>query len=228
MRKSILSLIFSVLLTSMGFTTSSNALSVLEGLGIGFSVGTAGYYAEGEEKTDNQKTGEDMAKDGGAFQHDVGSVFIEYTTGPITFGIDYNIEDVTTPSNTNMQFTGGASDSQVNLTNTVKASFENHTTAYIMMPVWGGLYAKVGGIYVDINTQEALGTGGNYGNTDTTGFTVGLGFAHEVQDGFSVRGEVLGARYDDVSVTNSANTTTSVHITEMMGASARLSVVKTF
>ncbi len=226
MRKSILSLIFSVLLTSMGFTTSSNALSVLEGLGIGFSVGTAGYYAEGEEKTDNQKTGEDMAKDGGAFQHDVGSVFIEYTTGPITFGIDYNIEDVTTPSNTNMQFTSDAS--QVNLTNTVKASFENHTTAYIMMPVWGGLYAKVGGIYVDINTQEALGTGGNYGNTDTTGFTVGLGFAHEVQDGFSVRGEVLGARYEDVSVTNSANTTTSVHITEMMGASARLSVVKTF
>ena len=226
MRKSILSLIFSVLLTSMGFTTSSNALSVLEGLGIGFSVGTAGYYAEGEEKTDNQKTGEDMAKDGGAFKHDVGSVFIEYTTGPITFGIDYNIEDVTTPSNTNMQFTSDTS--QANLTNTVKASFENHTTAYIMMPVWGGLYAKVGGIYVDINTLEALGTGGNYGNTDTTGFTVGLGFAHEVQDGFSVRGEVLGARYDDVSVTNSANTTTSVHITEMMGASARLSVVKTF
>jgi len=225
MRKSILSLIFSVLLTSMGFTTSSNALSV-EGLGIGFSVGTAGYYAEGEEKTDNQKTGEDMAKDGGAFQHDVGSVFIEYTTGPITFGIDYNIEDVTTPSNTNMQFTSDAS--QVNLTNTVKATFENHTTAYIMMPVWGGLYAKVGGIYVDINTQEALGTGGNYGNTDTTGFTVGLGFAHEVQNGFSVRGEVLGARYENVSVTNSANTSTSVHITEMMGASARLSVVKTF
>ncbi len=226
MRKSILSLIFSVLLTSMGFTTSSNALSVLEGLGIGFSVGTAGYYAEGEEKTDNQKTGEDMAKDGGAFQHDVGSVFIEYTTGPITFGIDYNIEDVTTPSNTNMQFTSDAS--QVNLTNTVKASFENHTTAYIMMPVWGGLYAKVGGIYVDINTQEDLGTGGSYGNTDTTGFTVGLGFAHEVQNGFSVRGEVLGARYENVSVTNSANTSTSVHITEMMGASARLSVVKTF
>ncbi len=226
MRKSILSLIFSVLLTSMGFTTSSNALSVLEGLGIGFSVGTAGYYAEGEEKTDNQKTGEDMAKDGGAFQHDVGSVFIEYTTGPITFGIDYNIEDVTTPSNTNVQWTSDSS--RALLTNTVKASFENHTTAYIMMPVWGGLYAKVGGIYVDIKTQEALATGGNYGNTDTTGFTVGLGFAHEVQNGFSVRGEVLGARYEDVSVTNSANTTTSVHITEMMGASARLSVVKTF
>ena len=78
MRKSILSLIFSALLVSMGLTTSSNAISVPEGLGIGFSIGTAGYYAEGEEKTDNQKTGEDMAKDGGAFQHDVGSIILEY------------------------------------------------------------------------------------------------------------------------------------------------------
>ena len=69
----------------MGLTTSSNA-NIFEGLGVGFSVGTAGFYAEGEEKTDNQKTGEDMAKDGGAFQHDVGSIILEYTAGPITIG----------------------------------------------------------------------------------------------------------------------------------------------
>ena len=226
MRKSILSLIFSVLLVSMGLTTSSNAISVPEGLGIGFSIGTAGYYAEGEEKTDNQKTGEDMAKDGGAFQHDVGSIILEYTAGPITFGVDYNIEDITTPEATNVQWTSDSS--RALLTNNVKATFENHTTAYILMPVWGGLYAKVGGIYVDIKTQEDLGTGGNYGNADTTGWTAGLGFAHEVQNGVSVRGELLGAKYEDVSVTNSQNTSTSVHITEMMGASARVSIVKTF
>ena len=59
-----------------GFTTSSNAIS-LEGLGIGFSVGTAGYYAVGQEQTDNDKTGEDEASKAGAFQNDVGSVFVE-------------------------------------------------------------------------------------------------------------------------------------------------------
>ena len=224
MRKSILSLIFSALMAT-GLITSSSAFS-LEGLGIGFSVGTAGYYAEGEEKTDNQKSGEDMAKDAGAFQNDIGSIFIEYTAGPVTFGVDYHLEDITTPSNTNVQFTSDTS--QVNLKNTVKASFENLTTVYASVPIWGGLYAKVGGIHVDINTQESLATGGEYGNTDTTGITAGFGFQHDVQDGFSVRGEVLGAKYDDVSVTNSKNTTTSVHITEMMGASARVSIVKTF
>tara|TARA_Y100000817_G_C16671174_1_gene461603 strand:- start:33 stop:707 length:675 start_codon:yes stop_codon:yes gene_type:complete len=224
MKKKILSLIFSAMLAT-GLTTSSNA-NIFEGLGVGFSVGTAGFYAEGEEKTDNQKVGEDMAKDGGAFQHDLGSIFIEYTAGPITAGVDWNIEEINTPEATNVQFTSDAS--QVNLTNKVKATFENHVTAYIMLPIWGGLYTKVGGMYVDIVTNESLGTGGNYGNTDTTGWTAGLGFQHEVQDGFSIRGEVMGSRYEDVSVTNSANTSTSVHITEMMGASAKFSVVKTF
>ena len=224
MRKSILSLIFSALMAA-GFITSSSAIS-LEGLGIGFSVGTAGYYAEGEEKTDNQKSGEDMAKKGAAFQNDIGSVFIEYSAGPVTLGVDYHVEDITTPTATNVQFTSDTD--QTNLTNTVKATFENHTTVYMAVPVWGGLYAKVGGIYVDITTQENLETGGEYGNTETTGFTVGLGFQHDVQDGFSVRGELLGAKYSDVEATNSNNTANSVKITEMMGASARISLVKTF
>jgi len=218
MRKSILSLIFSVLLASMGFTTSSNAIG-LEGLGIGFSVGTAGYYAVGEEVTDNVETGVDNTKQSGAFQNDVGSIFIEYTAGPVTFGVDYHLEDITTPENTNIQ---GAT------TNTVKATFENHTTAYIALPVWGGLYVKAGGIFVDIKTQENLGTGGDYGDTDTTGITAGFGYQHEVQDGFSVRFEALAARYEDVDATNSNNTTTSVKIRDMMGASGRVSLLKTF
>ena len=218
MRKSILSLIFSVLLASMGFTTSSNAIG-LEGLGIGFSVGTAGYYAVGEEVTDNVETGVDNTKQSGAFQNDVGSIFIEYTAGPVTFGVDYHLEDITTPENTNIQ---GAT------TNTVKATFENHTTAYIAVPVWGGLYVKAGGIYVNIKTQENLGTGGDYGDTDTTGITAGFGYQHEVQDGFSVRFEALAARYKDVGATNSNNTTTSVKIRDMMGASGRVSLLKTF
>ena len=229
MKKSILSLIFSALMAT-GLITSSSAFS-LEGLGIGFSVGTAGYYAEGEEKTDNQKTGENFAKGAGAFQNDIGSIFIEYTAGPVTFGVDYHLEDISTPTNTNVQWTTDSvyeAKDQTNLTNKVKATFENLTTVYASVPIWGGLYAKVGGIHVDINTQESLATGGEYGNTDTTGITAGFGFQHDVQDGFSVRGEVLGAKYDNVSVTNSKNTTTSVHITEMMGASARVSILKTF
>ena len=225
MRKSILSLVFSTLLVTMGFTTSSSALG-LEGLGIGFSIGKGGYYAVGEERTDNKKEGEDYASKAGAFENDVGSVFIEYTAGPVTLGVDYHLEDIVTPTSTNAQWT---SDSDFTaLTNTVKATFENHTTIYAAFPIWGGLYAKVGGIYVDIKTQENLGTGGEYGNSDTTGVTAGLGFQHEVQDGFSVRFEALAAQYEDVSVNNSKDTSKTIKVSDMMGASGRVSILKTF
>ena len=219
MRKSILSLIFSALLATMGFTTSSNALG-LEGLGIGFSVGTAGYYAVGTENTDNNNPGYGDTKEAGAFQNDIGSVFIEYAAGIATVGIDYHLEDIETPTNTNLV---GAS-----TTNTVKATFQDHITLYALVPVFHALYLKAGVIYVDITTQESLGTGGEYGNTDTTGITVGFGFQREIQDGVSVRAEALFAQYDDVKVTNSNNTTTSVSVEDMMGASGRISIVKTF
>ena len=219
MRKSILSLIFSALLATMGFTTSSNALG-LEGLGIGFSVGTAGYYAVGTENTDNNSAGYGDTKEAGAFEHDVGSIFIEYAAGPVIIGVDYHLEDIETPTNTNLVKPG--------TTNTVKATFENHTTLYASVPVFHALYLKAGVIYVDINTQENLATGGEYGNTDTTGVTVGFGLSHEIKDGVSVRAEALFAQYDDVKVTNSNNTTTSVSVEDMMGASGRLSIVKTF
>ena len=225
MRKSILSLIFSTLLASVGFTTSSSAVG-LEGLGIGFSIGKAGYYAVGEEVTDNKPEGENYASKAGAFENDIGSVFIEYTAGPVTFGVDYHLEDIQTPTSTNVQFTSDTD--QTLLTNTVKATFENHTTIYAAFPVWGGLYVKVGGIYVDINTQENLETGGNYGNTDTTGVTAGFGFQHEVQDGFSVRFEALAAQYEDVSVNNSQDTSKTAKVSDMMGASGRVSILKTF
>ena len=129
------------------------------------------------------------------------------------------LEDITTPENANIQGS---------LTNTVKATFENHTTAYIALPVWGGLYVKAGGIYVDIKTQESLQTGGSYGNVDTTGYTAGLGFENEIQNGVSIRGEIMGSMYEDVSATNANTTDISIKVTDMMGASARFSIVKTF
>jgi hypothetical protein len=217
MKQKILSLIFSMIM-ALGLTTSSNAIGV-EGLGVGISLGNGGYYAVGEEKQDHQHVGVDNTKEAGAFKNDWGSVFIEYGVGPVKFGIDYHIDDIKTPTNTNIQ---GST------TNTVKATFSNHTTAYILLPIWGGLYVKAGGIFVEIETNEKLGTGGQYGNTDTTGVTAGFGFDKEVQDGFSVRFEALAAQYENVGLTNSNNPTISVDITDMMGAHGKFSVVKTF
>ena len=217
MKKKILSLIFSVLLAT-GFTTSSNA-SVIEGLGIGVSLGTAGYYGVGTESSDNDPGGVDDTKQSGAMSADWNSVFVEYGLGPVKVGIDYHFNTIETPQNTNIQGS---------LTNTVQVEFENHTTGYIMLPIWGMLYAKAGVIYVDIATKENLATGGSYGDVDTTGALFGLGLNHDLDNGLSIRAEATAQQYEDVSATNSNNTTIKVDVTDMMGASARVSLVKTF
>ena len=208
-----------------GFTTNSNA-NMLEGLGIGFSVGQAGYYAVGEEITDNRKTGEDYAKGSGAFGDDWGSVFLEYTVGPVTVGLDYHLADIVTPENTNAQWTSDSD--KTALTNKVKATFGDHTTLYVIVPIWKALYVKAGAINVEVTTNETLGTGGEYGNDETTGLTGGFGFQWDIQDGFAVRGEAMYAEYSDLKMTNSKNTTTSISVTDMMGAHGRVSIVKTF
>tara|TARA_B100000700_G_C14913232_1_gene793337 strand:- start:130 stop:783 length:654 start_codon:yes stop_codon:yes gene_type:complete len=217
MKKKILSLIFSVLLAT-GFTTSSNA-SIIEGLGIGVSLGTAGYYGVGTESSDNDPTGVDDTKQAGAMQADWKSVFVEYNLGPIKVGVDYHFDTIESPQNKNIQGS---------LTNTVQVEFENHTTGYIMLPIWGMLYAKAGVIYVDIATKENLATGGSYGDVDTTGALFGLGLNHDLDNGLSIRAEASAQQYDDVSATNSNNTSIKVDVTDMMGATARVSLVKTF
>ena len=217
MKKKILSLIFSVLLAS-GFTTSSNA-SVIEGLGIGVSLGTAGYYGVGTESSDNDPGGVDDTKQAGAMQADWQSVFVEYGLGPIKIGVDYHFDTIESPQNTNIQ---GAT------TNTVQVEFEHHTTGYTILPIWGMLYAKAGIIYVDIATKDNLGTGGWYGDVDTTAALFGLGLNHDLDNGLSIRAEATAQSYQDVSATNSNNTTIKVDVTDMMGATAKVSLVKTF
>ena len=120
----------------------------------------------------------------------------------------------------------------------VKGEFENHTTLYAIIPVpLGGLYLKAGAIYVDLNSVQTLETGGSYGNTDTSGYTAGLGYSFEAGSGVNIRAEVMAAEYDSVSLTNSGvnadaltqdDTDTTITLDEMMSAKATISIVKTF
>ena len=213
---------------AMGLVNSSSA-TILEGLSIGVSASHGGFYGEGTEDEEVQDTGTDDTTEAGAFTADFQSIFVEYNLGPISLGIDY-MNEIETPKNTNIQ---GAT------TNTVSGEFENHITAYAIVPVTflGGLYLKAGVISVDVNSVENLGTGGQYGNTDTTGITAGLGWNHEALDGIHIRAELTAMQYEDISATNTGtnpdrlttdDVATKVTISEMMGARASISLVKTF
>ena len=70
--------------------------------------------------------------------------------------------------------------------NTVQVDFENLATLYatLQIPAADGLYAKVGYVQVDVITNENLGTGGAYGDTELDGFTVGIGYQRDISDTF--------------------------------------------
>ena len=96
---------------------------------------------------------------------------------------------------------------------------------------FGGLYLKAAISEVDVKTGEQLATGASYADTTTEGFHLGVGLEREV-GGLSMRVEVLGSEYDNVSATdeNPATDETAkvIKITDMIGARATISLLKAF
>ena len=88
-------------------------------------------------------------------------------------------------------------------------------------------------IRADVVTTENLATGASYGDVTTEGYTVGIGFEHEMEDGLAIRLEATAATYDDVSAESTTVDTTEttakkIEFTDMMSARGTLSIVKKF
>ena len=129
------------------------------------------------------------------------------------------MEDMTTPENSNLQGT---------TSNTVKATFADHTTIYANVNMPFNTYLKVGYVMVDVLTQENLGTGSKYNDVDTKGIQVGLGYQFTADNGVFVRAEVSATEYDDVSATSTVDSNKAVEVTNMLGAIGALKIGKAF
>lgn len=221
--------------SSLLLMVSNSLASPLDNIS-GFSVGVSGshavYAATGLEKEDGEQT-----KEYGAFTHSHGSIFVELDINDaVSVGLDWTPSEITTPQAVNVQHHNSQRGDDVNATsveNKAQISFENHTLLYLKAdtPVelkGGNFYFLLGVSTVDILTEETLGTGGRYGNTDTTGVHFGLGFEKDMDNGMFIRAQVVGADYDDVEVTNANNTSVSVKAEDMIGAQASISVGKSF
>ena len=222
MNKKIKSSLFAMLLV-FGFSTSA----VSEGLNIGLQFHTMGFYGVGEEKPSNNAGNKDR-KEAGAFTDEIFSVFAEYDAGPVSIGIGYIPETIASPENKNVQHTSD-SDS-TNLTNTAKVDINDIMTIYALVDIpLGGAYAKLGYREATVETKESLGTGGSYNDVDVEGMSFALGYNFDTgADGFSIRIEAEAAQYDDVEATNNADTSTKIKVTDLMSASASISLVKSF
>ena len=112
--------------------------------------------------------------------------------------------------------------------NTVQVDFEDLTTVYGMFSLNDDVYAKVGYMMVDVITNENLATGGSYGNTDLTGYTLALGYDRDLANGTFVRLEGSYMDMDGATLTNTADTTKSVSVDGITGYGAKISIGKSF
>ena len=201
--------------------------SAVEGLSIGVAMNTAGFMGSGKEVMTGSganTTQEDITEEDGAFSADVASAFVEYALNDqVSFGVEMFAEDVTTPENLNVQ---QASGSDVN--NTVKATFKDHTTLYANVNMPFNTYIKLGYIMVDVATQESLGTGSAYNDVDTTGYTVGLGYQYNADNGIFARLEVSVAEYDNITAASTVDSSKEITVSDMYGAVGSFKIGKSF
>ena len=73
-----------------------------------------------------------------------------------------------------------------------------------------------------------MSSGNSFGNDTTSGYTIGLGYNHEISNGVSVRAEITGSDFSDVKANNGATNKVEVQVKDMIGARGTISLVKAF
>ena len=161
----------------------------------------------------------------------MGSIFAEINLNDnISIGASYVPHSMDSETTENVQNFGDLPEDAGNdnaSTNTVKISFEDLTTAYVLVRN-ENVYLKAGVLQVDLITEESLGTGGAYDNDTLEGFTVGIGYNMDLPDGMFVRAEVAHIEIDGTTLTNKNDTTKSVSADGLTGLGAAVSVGKSF
>ena len=213
-------------LAAIVFSTSAFAvdLSSLSG-----SVGVTGNYGlyggDGkEENTDvNGALERTTKKDGAAFVDGYASVFAELNFNDnFAIGVDYVFGDIDTPKNIN---SGEGGDDTTDIE--VEAVFEELTTIYALLKSDIGLYAKLGfsTMHIDVTSKNA-GTYKDPGDTD--GEQYALGYQYDGDNGVGFRAELAYHEFDDVSANNGQTDKNTLTVTNMRGATGRISVIKSF
>ena len=209
------------LITSMFFFGQATALDL--GMRVGVAGSTAVFHAEGEENENGEKSKEDAT--GIA---DFGSVFAEATINDLlTVGVDFVTDTLSSETAESVVDDITTSASNTRTTQKVQIDFEDLTSYYVLVNLTEGLYVKGGYVSVDVITNESLGTGSTYGDTTMDGSIVGVGYNRTLDNGifFRVEGNYMDLGSKTLTASNTDN---SVTMSNLIGASAKVAVGKSF
>ena len=204
---------------------------------IGLSMSNAGFAGEGNERVGSDTgTVQSVTEEYGAFATTYGSIFVELGFGDVlSIGVEYVPVGIDSPTNISREGSGSGKNNAGK--STVSATFEDLTTTYAKINILplGGTYLKLGFSQVDVIVNEVMASGNKYGDVNTQGYTAGIGYAHEINNGFGIRAEVMASQFDDVNTTNGVTTASVanggknvVQVESMWGAKGTVSLVKSF
>ncbi len=221
MKKLLLSMVFSLL-----YITSASA-----GMGVNVGVsGNAGIFAASAKEsnpTSSKTTGTGTEHGSAAW----GSVFVEgVLNDQFLFGIDIvpqALETDTTETAKSVKETSG-SEATTLRTNKIQVDFENLTTLYVGFMMGESLYVKAGVTTVDVITNESLGTGSSYGDTELDGSSFSIGYHKAMDNGTFLRMEGNYMNFDGAALTSSSNADRRITLRNLDGVSGKISLGKSF
>ena len=209
-------------IVALVFSTSAYAAEIGQ-ISIGATLNHGVYVGDGKEEnyTHTGTLETTSKKDGAAFVDTYATIFVEAEVNDnMSIGISYAPDSVDTPQNVN---SGEGGDQQTDIK--VSAEFEDLTTVYLLAKSDIGVFAKLGYSQMDINiTSENAGT---YNDTDTDGVEFAIGYERDLGE-IGVRAEVAYHTFDDVKADNGITDKNEITVSSMEGATARISLVKSF
>ena len=90
------------------------------------------------------------------------------------------------------------------------------------------LYVKAGVTTVDVITNESLGTGSSYGDTELDGSSFSVGYHKAMDNGTFLRMEGNYMNFDAQALTSSTNADRKISLRNLDGVSGRVSLGKSF
>jgi len=219
MKKLISGILFSVLYVS--------SVSAEIGINAGASAQMGLFSASGTEFSGTTKKDTDSEHGAVAW----GSVFVEGVINDrFLLGVDYVPTALETDTvETAKSDMGVGAATQTTVTNKVQIDFEHLTTFYAGLMLNENLYVKAGLSTVDVITNESLGTGAVYGDTELDGSMFGIGYHNALDNGVFFRVEGNYHNFDSASVTSTGTASDSkITMSSLDGLSGKLSIGKSF
>ena len=202
---------------------------------LGVNVGVSGnagiFAASATESTGTVKKGNGTEHGSAGW----GSVFVEATVNDrFMLGVDYVPGALETDTAETAKSNISAVDAAGTITRTavnnkIQVDFEHLTTMYAAMMLNDNFYVKAGVMTVDVITNESLGTGASYADTDLDGSVFAIGYHNALDNGAFFRFEGNYRSFDGAKLNaTGTDADNSIELRNLDGVSGSISFGKSF